>query len=81
MSRDKVLFGMGAACVVGCAAAPLAPLVLSAAIVGWKLGVVGALLLLAGAFAVGVARRRTQAAPACRVDASCGCQAAQADAE
>ena len=81
MSSDKLLVGLGAACIAGCAAATVAPLLLSVTLAGWHFGVGGALLLLAGALAVGVVRRKTRTAAACRVDGSCGFQAAHADTE
>lgn len=79
MGREKLIFGVGAACVVGCAAAPIAPLLLRMGLAGWHFGVVGAVALMAGAFAFMAVRRRSQNAASCRVDGGCGCQAAQAD--
>lgn len=79
MGREKLIFGVGAACVAGCAAAPIAPLLLSMGLVGWHFGVVGAVALMAGALAIGAVRRRSRAAAVCRIDGGCGCQATHAD--
>lgn len=79
MGREKLIFGVGAACVAGCAMVSIAPLLLGVGLAGWQFGVVGAVTLSARALAVGAVHRRSRTAAVCRVDGGCGCQAAQAD--
>ena len=78
MGKQRLVLGIGAACALGCALASLAPLMLSLAFAGLKLGLFAMAVLVLGVIAGLALRHKLRQGATCRIDRGCSCPPAQA---